>query len=727
MATENPTFSESWYRVKELRPRLRAAVQTRRQHFRGRIWHVVQDPINNRFFRLHPAAYRFVAMLDGRRTVSAAWRACLEQLADEAPTQNEVIDVLGRLYAANLLQADLPPDVEGLFQRYRRRRAREVRGQLTNFLFIRIPLFDPDRLLEALVGVVGLAFTPVGFVVWLAVVIAGALLALGSWRELTGQAEMLLNAKYLAKNLPLMYVTFVLAKIVHELGHAFACKKFGRQVRGGGEMHVMGVMFLVFAPMPYVDASSAWTLRRKSHRVLIGAAGMMAELALAAVATAIWVWTADAAQPWQGGLHAVAFKLMFIASLATLLFNANFLLRFDGYYILSDLLEIPNLSERSRQYLAYLVKRLAWGVRRALNPAQGAGEAAWLAAYGVAAMAFRVYICVRILLLLMDRFFFVGVALAAAAVVTWGVVPLGKFAHYLLASPELQRARPRALAVTALVLGGAGAALGFLDAPDRWRIEGRVEPARIAFVHAGTDGFVRQVLATNQRVVPEDANAPAGLPLIAAENRDLQVQWKHLRHERDVLEARQRIARLQGADDARYLALVQILQEDLDDLARQEDMVRKDLARLSVWAPFAGTWISERAERLRNAYIRRGEKVGMVADLGKVVIRAHPTQRLAGMLNAEAGRNVEVRLVGRPDATIRGTWRMLPAGERPASDNQDETAERLFEIEITPVGPGRESLLPGQTVLVRFQTPPKPLLAQWWRSLRQLAQRRFRI
>jgi len=741
VARENPTFSESWYRVADLRPRLRATVQTHRQHFRGRVWHVVQDPTNNTFFRMHPAAYRFVGLLDGRRTVSAAWRACIEQLGDEAVTQNEAIEVLGQLYAANLLRGDIPPDAEGLFQRHRRRRARELKGQAASFLFLRIPLLDPDRLLNALVTVVGAAFTPVGFVVWLAVVAAGAFFALGSWPELTGEAEALVSAGHLARNVPLMYGMFVLAKVLHELGHAFACKKFGRRQRGGGEVHAMGVMFLVLFPMPYVDASGAWMLRGKLHRVVIGAAGMMTELALAAVAAVVWVWTADAAGPRQQGVHAAAFSLMAIAGVSTLLFNANFLLRFDGYYILSDLLEIPNLWARSRQYIAHLVKRFAWGVRHSLNPAGSPSEAAWLAVYGLAATAFRIYICVRILLMLAGRFFFVGAVLAAAAAVLWVLVPLGRFIHYLLVSPELARVRARALAVTALVFGGGAAALGLVRAPDRWRLEGVVEPARLAFVHAGADGFIRRVLPSQRRVAPADAEAAREAPaLMAAENRELQVQWRSLRHERDVLEARQRIARLDSAADARYLALVQILQEDLDDLARQEEMLRDELESLSVAAPFAGTWISRRAERLPGAYVRRGEQVGLVASLDDVVIRAHPTQRLAGMLIAEADRNVEIRLIGRPGVAIHGTWKMLPGGwERQpwtardrtartgAPGGDHEAAKPRFGVEITPLGAGREGLLPGQRVLVRFRMPPKCLLAQWWRSLRQLAQRRFRI
>ena len=740
MAGESPTFSESWYRVASLRPRLRATLRTHRQHFRGRLWHVVQDPVNNSFFRLHAAAQRFVGLLDGRRTAAEAWRICTGQLGDEALTQNEAIQVLGQLYAANLLQADLPPDAEGLFQRYRKRRRRQARSRLGNFLFLRIPLFDPDGLLDALVGVVGLAFTPVGFLLWAALVATGAYFALGSWRELGAEAEALLGAPHLLRRLPAMYAVFVLAKVCHELGHALACKKFGRQAHSGGEVHTIGIMLLVLAPVPYVDASSAWALRRKLHRVIVGAAGMMTELALAAVAAIVWVATSDAAGPWGRGVHFAAYNGMFIASVATLLFNANPLLRFDGYYILSDVLEIPNLSSRSMLYLRYLVKRLAWGVRGAMDPAQSAGEAVWLGVYGVAAMLFRVFICVKILLMLMDRLFFVGTVLAAAAATAWVLVPFGRFVAYLVGSAELSRTRVRALAGTVLVLGAAGAGLSLLRAPDRWQVSGVVEPARLAFVHAGADGFVTDVLPSGRRV-RGGADPAEGDVLVSAANRDLELAWTKLTHERDILAARQRIARRRSTEDARYLPLVQILEEDIADLERQAELLRRERAGLAARAPMRGTWLCPRADRLGGAFLRRGERIGLVADLDELVVRADVPPRLAGMLLAEANRRVELRLVGRPDAVFRGTCRILPGGRKlqpwlttdethaasdPPADNA-ATETQPFQATVLPEKPYPCPLLPGQRAVVQFELPPRPLIAQWWRSLRQLAQRRFGI
>ena len=162
MPVERPTFSESWYRVAEMRPRLRPTIQTHRQHFRGQMWHVVQDPSNNQFSRLSDPAYRFVALLDGRRTVGESWKICNEQLGDSAPTQGEVIQLLGQLYVSNLLLSEVPPDAESLFQRYRKRVQREVQGYLMNLLFIRIPLIDPDHFLNRWVGLFGKFFSPRG-------------------------------------------------------------------------------------------------------------------------------------------------------------------------------------------------------------------------------------------------------------------------------------------------------------------------------------------------------------------------------------------------------------------------------------------------------------------------------------------------------------------------------------------------------------------------------------
>ena len=733
MPIERPTFSESWYRVADLRPRLRSTVQIRRQHFRGRIWYVVEDPCSNQFFRLNLPAYRFVGLLDGRRSVADAWRICNDALGDAAPTQGEVIQLLGQLYTSNLLSADLPPDAEGLFRRYRKRISREVRGYLTNFLFIRIPVLDPDHFLDRWVGILGRVFTWYGLAAWIVLLGVGAYFLSDNVTGLWHQASGVLAPD----NLPLLYLAFILVKVFHEFGHAFACKKFGREEGTGGEVHAMGIMFLVFMPLPYIDASSAWAFRRKWHRAVVGAAGVLVELAIAAVAAIVWARTAEGA-----ALHAIAYNVMFIASISTVIFNGNPLLRFDGYYVLSDLLEIPNLAQRAVAYLHYLVRRHVWGVRKAQSPAHTRGERVWFVFYGIASTAFRVFISIRIILFLGNRLpqelFFVAVAFGIGAAIGWLIVPLAGLTRYLATSQELARVRGRAIGSTllaALVLVGI---LTLMPMPDRSRVEGIVEPRRLTEVHMEVDGFLEDHLPSGQPVTPD------GPVLVRAVNPELQNERAGLLAEQRRLEKQEDLAR---AHDER--AACEAIREQRSALEEQIGRIDQQLAALLVRAPQAGQWVAPDLDRLRGAYLRRGDRVGMVASLDELIIRATAGQDVAARVVDEAMPEVEIRLKGRPDICLTGRIeRILPAGREelpsPAlgyaaggsiqTDLEDRrgvrAAERFFEIRVKPhLGdlPEGVHLLGGQRVVVRFEADAKPLALQWWRSLLQVVQRRFHI
>jgi putative peptide zinc metalloprotease protein len=573
------------------------------------MWHVLQDPASNQFFRLNEAAYRFVALLDGRKTVSQVWRICSDQLGDSAPTQGEGIQLLGQLYTSNLLHADLPPDAEGLFKRYQKRIRREVQGYLMNLLFIRIPLIDPENFLNATVSMISWLFTWFGFLLWAGLIGTGLYFVIGNWGELYNAADRVLDLS----NLPFLYLSFILIKVCHEFGHAFICKTFGKRTGTGGEVHTMGVMFLVFTPMPYVDASSAWAFRSRRQRILVSCGGMIIELGLAAIAAITW------ANIGAGTLRTICYNAMFIASVSTILFNANPLLRYDGYYILSDLLEIPNLAQRSKQFIYYLVKKYIWNVRQARNPAHTRGEKAWFIFYGVASTCYRVFICVRILLFVADKLFMLGAILAIAAAVAWVLVPLGKFLHYLFTSGELARVRFRAVATTALTLALIIGGIAFIPAPDPFRLEGVVEATRLEIVHAAADGFVVDAMASGRMVHPD------GNSLLVAESPDLLAQHEQLAAQRRRLVAQRRLAQMQDQ------ATVQILTKQLAALDDRIERVNEQLRLLTIRAAFAGEWIAPRIDRARGAYLRRGDQIGLLASKD-VLIRATAGQDVVDLL-----------------------------------------------------------------------------------------------
>lgn len=744
MPVDRPTFSESWYRVTSLRPRLRATVQVHRQHFRGQMWHVLQDPGVNQFFRLNEAAYHFVAMLDGRRTVGDVWRACNEELGDSAPTQGEAIQLLGQLYTSNLLRAELPPDAEGLLQRYKRRRLREVQGYMTNLLFIRIPLLDPDHFLDRWVGVFGKIFTLIGFVFWLGLMATGFYFLTGRMGELADRSQGIFDPG----NLLWLYASMIVIKVAHEFGHAFACKRFGRQAGGAGEVHIMGVMFLIFTPLPYIDASSAWALRNKWQRVTIGAAGMFVELAIAAIAAIVW-----ATAPTTGAdttLHGICYNIMFIASISTVLFNGNPLLRYDAYYILSDLLEIPNLSQRSKDYIYYLVKRYVWGVRRARNPAHSGGERAWFVFYGVASTIYRVFILVMILAFLGDRLpeqlKFVALILGGVSLIMWLFVPLGKFLRYLATSPELGRTRPRAVVATILTVALIVAGIGVLPVPEYVRLEGVVEPIQVQDVYIDTDGRIYAHLPSGRLVAPRDQQ---GLPLLAAESRELRATQRELQAAHRELEVRRSRALAEE-----NIVVMQNFDKQLAVSSGRLADIEERIDSLEVYAPFPGQWISPDIDRVDGAFMRQGEKVGLVAGRD-LRIRATAKQEIIALLWEMKDKigpgDVEIRVKGLPDIQVIGeiTRRIevgkdrLPsaalgyaAGGSIRTDVKDpqglKAAEKFFELLVEPDAMGdpeshwHEQLLSGQRVTLRVSLPARPLALQWYRSILQFIAGRFK-
>jgi putative peptide zinc metalloprotease protein len=289
-----------------------------------------------------------------------------------------------------------------------------------------------------------------GVALWLVVVVTGAFLAGVHWGDLT---ENIVDRALTPQNLLLLWFIYPAVKAFHELGHGYATKL------AGGEVHKIGIMFLVLIPVPYVDASAASGFRDKHKRMVVGAIGIMVELFLGSLALFIWIG-AEA-----GAVHAVTYNVMLISGISTLLFNGNPLLRFDGYYVLADALEIPNLGSRATKYLGYLIQRYGLGIRDADSPANSRGERFWFLFYGVSAFIYRIFIMFIIVIYIGAKFFIVGIALALWAVTTQILIPTGKSMAFLFNSPRLKRNRAQVLGRAAALAAVAITLLFVVPAP----------------------------------------------------------------------------------------------------------------------------------------------------------------------------------------------------------------------------------------------------------------------
>ena len=473
-------FSPSWYRVASLVPRLRSHAKLHRHRYRGQIWYVLQDSSNERFHRFSPPVFSFIGLMDGRRSVQEIWELSSSRLGDDAPTQPAVVQLLSQLHASDVLQCDIPPDTAELLERYEKQQQRKWQRRLMNFFAWQFPLIDPDRFLQQFVPLVRPFFSWWGAMLWCLIVVPAVVVGAAHWTDLTAN---LIDRVTAPNNLVLLWLLFPVIKILHEFGHAFAVKTFG------GDVHEMGIMLLVLSPVPYVDASASTAFGNKWQRAIVGAAGMIVELVIAAMALYVWI----SVEP--GVVRTLAYNAILIAGISTVVFNANPLLRFDGYYILADVLEIPNLRQRANTYLGYLCERYLFGSADAQEPRTTNGERAWFVTYAVSSFIYRVLVVVAILMYLADQLFLLGVLFAVMTVFTWFVLPLSKGLKYLFSSPRIRRVRGRAMAVSTAMASVAVVLLALFPAPFRTRAEGVVWIPDEAIVRAEVDGFVERVTA----------------------------------------------------------------------------------------------------------------------------------------------------------------------------------------------------------------------------------------
>ncbi len=718
MAGAGKTFSESWHRITDQKLSLRSTVEVRKQVFRGERWYVLHDPFNNSFFRLRPEAHEFVIRLRPDRTVGDVWEECLQRNPDSAPGQEHVIQLLAQLYFANLLHYENPADSAKLFERYRERKQRELKSKLLSIMFIRLPLFDPENLLKKIMPVIRSIVSPAGAVLWLITVLMAGKVFVDHFDEAAVQAQAILAPD----NLIFLYVSLVLIKTLHEFGHAFVCKRFG------GEVHTMGIMLMVFTPLPYMDATSSWSFRSRRERILVSSAGMIFEILAASIAAFIWVATGP------GMIHSLAYNMMFIASVSTVLFNINPLLRFDGYYILSDLLDIPNLHSRSRMHLRHLAEYYLFGCKDSSSPAQTGREASWLTAFGVLSGIYRVVIFTAIILFVADRFLMAGLIMALICIISWGVAPFIRFAIYLSSSPRLSRTRARAASVS---FGALAVILFFLSVvpfPNRFRAPGILEAESHVRVVNDAPGFVQSVL------VSSGTDVKSGTPLIALSDHELELEIVAAQAQfKETLALQMRARDREQSEIDPILSRLETLEKKLEKLDKQR-------RSLLVRARQTGTWVSPRSSEMKGTWLARGTEIGMIVNYGEVRFTAVVTQDDASNLFAGDIASAEVRLHGQGNTSLGvSSYEFIPfqfeklpsaalgwgaGGEIPVSITDEkglETAEPFFEVfALLNRHPG----IPfhhGRSGQIRFYLNSEPLIQQWLRKFRQVLQKRYQI
>jgi len=723
-----------------LRLRVRADLQTKCQTYLGRQYWVVKDPLALKYYRFEEEEFSLLQMLDGETSLQDLQDAFERRFAPQKITRPELHQLVAMLHRSALVVSDAAGQGEQLLRRHAAHARRRRLASLANILSIRFPGVDPDRLLTWLDRRVGWFFSRSCLTFCLCFVAAALLLIAAQFDVF--QAKLPSFSDFFAsRNWLWLAVTLGLTKVLHEFGHGLACKRFG------GECHELGFMLLVFTPCLYCNVSDSWMLSSKWQRAAIGAAGMYVEIVLAAACTFLWWFT------HPGLLHYLCLNVMFVCSVSTLLFNANPLLRYDGYYILSDLLEIPNLRQKASTILRGKLAMWTMGLPETPDAFLPQRRQTLFVLYALTSAVYRWVVTAAILWFLYLVFKpyglqVIGKLLVVAVLVGLVAQPLWQLARFLYVPGRIDRVNRPRLYVSVAMACVAGLGIGLIPLPHHVRCSFYLQPRGAAGVYVESPGSLQQI-----HVLPGDY-VRAGQPLLTLDNFDTRLALVRMEGERKGLQARLASLRQRAFDDE---AAAQEIAETEEALAAVDNQIvrqQSDLQALHIVAPATGTIIppatvpppaNDRVELAHwhgsplehknlQAFLAAGVPLCQIGDPRSLEAILAIDQRDIEFVHV--GQRVELFVAQLPGQALRSELRQISqldmqatprslsskAGGELLTRTDGAGAERPLSATYqgsAPLMVDKGDLLVGATGQAKIHTGYLPLAARVWRYLCQ--------
>jgi len=560
-----------------LQLRMRTDLRIEHQTYLGRRYWVIKDPLALKYYRFEEEEFALLEMLDGQSSLEEIQALFEERFAPQKITLQELHQLVGMLHRSALVVSDAEGQGPQLLKRHREQASRQRLSTLTNVLCIRFKGFDPDRLLGWLDRRVGWFFSPSCFLLCIALAI-GALLLVTAQFEVFQAKLPSFGDFFASKNWFWLSLTLAGTKVLHEFGHSLSCKRFG------GECHEMGAMLLVLTPCLYCNVSDSWMLPSKWQRAAIGAAGMYVEIVLASVCTFVWWFT----QP--GLLNYLCLNVMFISSVSTLMFNANPLLRYDGYYILSDLIEIPNLRQKATTILQSKLAAWTLGLPETPDPFLPQRRQWLFAIYTVAAAIYKWVVMAAILWFLYIVFEPYGLQIIGKLITVMAVgglifQPLWKLGKFFYVPGRIDRVKkPRMFASAAVAVLGV-LAVFLLPIPHYVRCGFYIQPRGAASVYVESPGELQQIHAKPGQSVQ------AGEPIITLDDVDLKITLVRLAGEKRGLETKLASLRQRAFEDDSAVLEIAEVEESIVAVDDQISRRQQELDLMRVVAPITGVII----------------------------------------------------------------------------------------------------------------------------------------
>ncbi|MDZ4816946.1 MAG: efflux RND transporter periplasmic adaptor subunit [Verrucomicrobiota bacterium] len=706
---EIPKFNPAIREVKSTRPRLRSNLKFSFQDYRGHRYAVTEDPISSKFYRIGLAEYYFITQFDGNTSFGEAYARASRSCGSEALSEQEAINVMSWLSETGLADfgAETLAIPGGKDQSFDSKKILGLLGKVSSILFYKLPLGSPDRFFTRIAPYMRWAFGIVGWAVWFGVVLLGLFTILWNRDQFElGTAGLLAHYGWVW-----MAVTWFGLKLVHEFWHGMVCKHYG------GKAREAGLVFILFAPIGFVDVTSSWGFPEKWKRIHVAAGGMLAELFVAGIAAVIW----GLLEP--GAAKLAMYNVIIMGTIVTWFFNANPLMKFDGYYILSDLLEMPNLYNNSLGLIVRLFKKYMLGVRQIESPDWRQRETWIYAVYGLLAGIWKFVVFAGLLMAMSILFKGGGVAIALAVLAAWIASNAASSYDYLRYGRNMEFPDPKVYTVRLGVAALVVVLILFIPIAPTLNAPAIVEIHEQKILRVECPGFVRKVLVHNGEQVAD------GQLLVEMENEDEQIKTRQLEMRLSRQEVKSRMA-LSEQDAAGH----QYEEAALRALQTQVEEKKGYIESLTVHAPLDGVAMGRNLEQLEGRFLRVGEEIVRVGPLPANEVTIVFPQGQVDYFRAQKDFPIDIKIQGRPgvyDGVVRivseraskdiphaaltalgnGPLSVVPIKTNEKS-GQGENSENQFEL-ISPVFTAKATIKPpddaielfaGEKAYVRFKS-----------------------
>ena len=624
-------------------PKARTDLEITEQVYYGKPCFVLKDPTTLRYYRLRPPEYTIFKMLDGKTTLEEVLRTLADRFPEDTFDAQAVMSFIIMMRGGNLLQNAGDNTTDYLMKR-KQQLTRSIWQRIkTEYMFFKVPMMDPDKILTKMDKTIGGIIYSKAMIVLTLILFVIAMFMLFSNIDNLSQRQPLLSWT----NLMFLFPALFCIKIIHEFGHGLTAKHFGTEV------HEMGILFLVFMPCMYCDVSDAWMISKKHRRVWITAAGIAVEVFLATVATIIWSITVPGSL-----INQFALNVMLAASINTIMFNGNPLLRYDGYYFVMDMLEIPNMKQKATMYLWYLGKKYVLGMEKAEKPIDLDTRESGILTYAVCSALYRWFIIFAIITMIwkfLEPYGLESIAaiMAISTIFTSFISPVIKFVKFLYNQWDSIHIHP--VMATTILLAICGSIYGILLLPVEQCINTQciIRPAGLTPLYVSRPGFLE---LNADHKLSDGMMVKSGEILFTLDDPKLEYEIKDLEYQK----MQKQIALKQARNIGKAVEERQIF-EELKAIDLQLERAKSEKARLEIKSPINGAIVLNpeiQIERYAGKFIPTGTELLSVCKAGEY--EAVAAVKAQDMEYAEEGQNAEIKLWSLDNKVIESKVTSVP-------------------------------------------------------------------